>query len=644
MSLIRQIWLLLITSLLLSFAGSILVNVNTLRAQFEAQLRVKNHDNAQALALVLTQQKGNVELMSILASAQFDTGYYESVKLLGVDGRVLFDRRDERIKIDAPQWFVRGVPIQSLPGSAKVSDGWRAVGEVQLVSHSAFAYEALWRSSVEAALSLALVMMVALVAAAGVVHRVRKPLSSAVEQAQALVDGRFLSMPEPNLPELRSLTQAMNHMVARLKSVFKAQSEQVDELRRQVNCDSLTGLSERRYFLAQLDASLIKEDGPALSTLVLLRIPDLTGLNQRLGRVRTDQMLLMVAQALEQYGKRVAACLIGRLNGCDFALYLPVTGMAQESSMALSAALRMVLPGFDPAARAVIGAVPVSRSHTLSQIMSLADSTLSRAEAQGGFAVEVLEADSAESGSPLGEAERRVRLEYALAANKLQLAEYPVVSESGDILHLECPARLQLEDDGPYLVASYWVPWAIRADLMARFDERMLRLALASTALDGNPRCIQLSWAALSESGLISRWRDIVQSAGPAAQSLWLEVPENLAIDRPALLRDLAKALRPLGVRVGLEHSGGQVSRITSLFEIGLDFIKLDAATTRGLATDEHKQHFVQSTITLLRGMTDAVIAEGVLDDADARALWHAGASAISGPWARSKGLGEPAD
>jgi predicted signal transduction protein with EAL and GGDEF domain len=643
MSLIRQIWLLLVTSLLLSFAGSIWVNVNTLRAQFEAQLRVKNHDNAQALALVLTQQNGSLELMSILAAAQFDTGFYESVRLRGVDGKLVFERKDEHIAIDAPAWFVRAVPIASPPGSAKVSDGWRAIGEVQLVSHTAFAYEALWRSSVEAALSLALVMMAALVAAAGVVHRVRKPLALAVEQAQALVDGRFLSMPEPNLPELRSLTQAMNHMVTRLKSVFKAQSEQVDELRRQVNCDALTGLSERRYFLAQLDASLVKEDGPALSTLVLLRITDLAGLNQRLGRVRTDEMLLTVAHALEQYGKRVAACLIGRLNGSDFALYMPVTGMAEESAMALSAALRMVMPGYDPAARVVIAAVPVPRSHTLSQIMSLADSTLSRAEAQGGFAVEVLEGDL-EPGHAMGEAERRVRLEYALAANKMQLAQYPVVQASGELLHLECPARLQLEDNGPYLVASYWVPWAMRADLMSRFDERMLRLALAAIASDACPRCIQLSWSSLSESGLISRWRDIVLAADGAASRLWLEVPESLAIDHPALLRDLAKALRPLGVRVGLEHSGGQVSRIAALFEIGLDFIKLDAATTRGLAGDEHKQHFVQSTITLLRGMTDAVIAEGVLDDGDAQALWQAGVTAISGPWARSKGLGEPAD
>ena len=73
MSLIRQIWLLLLGTLLLALAGSVGVNVLATRQTLETQLRLKNSDNAQALALALSQQHGDRELMSLLMSAQFDT-------------------------------------------------------------------------------------------------------------------------------------------------------------------------------------------------------------------------------------------------------------------------------------------------------------------------------------------------------------------------------------------------------------------------------------------------------------------------------------------------------------------------------------------------------------------------------------------
>jgi diguanylate cyclase (GGDEF)-like protein len=478
---------------------------------------------------------------------------------------------------------------------------------------------------------------VALLLAWAVVGRVRVALAASVTQAQALVDGRFLTMPEPKAPELRQLTQAMNHMVDRLKGIFHSQAEQVDEYRRLSNCDPLTGISHRRHFMAQLDDAFQREDGPEQSSLVLLRIAELGELNQRLGHERVDSLVVTVTQALQQYAKRVPACLMGRLNGSDFALFIPVPAMAQECGMALSAALRMVLPQFDAQASAYVGAVPVGRHHTLSQVMSLADTALSRAEAAGPFGVELLGSSSQEAHTPMGEAERRMKLEYALSAHKLQLAEFPVLHGDGSLLHLECPMRLQLQEGGPFLPAAHWMPWALRAQLMERVDERSLELALASIAADGRSRCVHMSRAVLSEGGLMSRMHKRLTEAKELSAKLWVEVPEALAIERPEILRVLARQLRPLKVKVGIEHSGGQVARIERMFEVGLDFIKLDGATTRGLATDEHKQQFVHGTVTLLRTMCSEVIAEGVLDEADARALWRCGVSGITGPWASTQ-------
>ncbi len=135
MSLMKQVGLLLAAVVLLALAGAVGVNLLSARDTLEAQLRVKNSDNAQSLALALSQQRGDAQLMELLMAAQFDTGFYRRVRLLRGDGSVAFEREAEVAAQRAPAWFAAAWPIASVPGVAQVSDGWRALGRVEVVSH-----------------------------------------------------------------------------------------------------------------------------------------------------------------------------------------------------------------------------------------------------------------------------------------------------------------------------------------------------------------------------------------------------------------------------------------------------------------------------------------------------------------------------
>ena len=128
MSLIRQIWLLLLGTLLLAFIGSAGVTISSARETLQTQLRLKNSDNAASLALALSQQKGDPQLMELLMAAQFDTGFYRRVRFTTANGKVAFTRDAELAPSQAPAWFVKLLPIESTPGVAQVSDGWRALG------------------------------------------------------------------------------------------------------------------------------------------------------------------------------------------------------------------------------------------------------------------------------------------------------------------------------------------------------------------------------------------------------------------------------------------------------------------------------------------------------------------------------------
>ena len=635
MSLIRQIWLLLLATVLLAFAGSVLIVTNSARDLLQTQLRLKNSDNAASLALALSQQKGDAELMGLLMSAQFDTGYYRRIQLISPDGKVVFDRSAEAQAAQAPGWFVAAVPIESKSGTAQVSDGWRALGQVVVESHVSYAHDALWSSSLRSALAMALVGLIAAVGGTLVVRRISRSLGTAVDQAHALEHGEFLEVSEPKEPELRRLTRAMNSLVGRLRVTSGAQAEQIDALYRQANADALTGLSNRKHFLIQLTTALQREDGPAEGGLVLLRVMDLGGLNRQLGHAVVDRLLLTMAQSLRPYADQVRGCFLGRLNGSDFALCLPAAGVAHETALALAEALRLVLPSFGANAAVCIGAVEIDRDLPPSQVMATADTALARAELKGAFAVEM---GSGPLGSlaVLGEGAWRQRIRQALDRQCLQLMEFRVLNDRRQVVHLECPLRLQLDPDGAFEPAARWLPLAVRSRLTGDIDECALALALKACEHDGQARCVNLSSASLTDSGFAARLRALLWTAPQTARLIWLEMAETAAVEHFDLLQELGRQLRPTGIRFGIDHAGERLGQIPRLFEAGFDYVKLDASMVSGVGRDEQRALFVRSTVTLLHGMAIQVYAEGVTDETDAARLWECGIDGATGPWISS--------
>jgi EAL domain-containing protein (putative c-di-GMP-specific phosphodiesterase class I)/GGDEF domain-containing protein len=636
MSLIRQIWLLLLGTLLLAFAGGVAITVGSARDTLQTQLALKNTDNANSLALVLSQQKGDPELMGLILSSQFDTGYYRRIRLLGADAKVLLLREVGAEPRHAPGWFVAILPIDAPPGVAQVSDGWRALGSVEVISHTSFAHDDLWLGSLRSAGALLVLGLLAALLARSVIRRIQRPLDDTVDQAQKLVAGEFVSMPEPAAPELRRVTRAMNSMVARLKLIFEAQARQLEALRQQATCDALTGLANRKQFMAQLSASLEREDAPTHGGLVLLRVMDLSGVNRQIGHEATDRMIVAVANALQIYSEQVKGCHLGRLNGSDFGLCLPVGGVSFETASALASALSLLLPSFGTGMGVAVGAVETQRLRPLAQVMSGADAALARAEARGAFAVE-LGVEPAVGVTLLGAEAWRQQLDDALQIGRVRLARYPLINVAQELVHLECPLRLQLEIDGPFEAAARWLPLALRSRMTAAVDERAVSLALADIALDGMSRCVNLSAASLADSGFAARLRALLLTLPRPSRQLWLEVPEAAAVEHFALVQELGRQLRPTGARFGLEHAGPQLGRIDRLFEAGLDYAKLDASVTQHVAGDADRSNFVRSMVVMLHGLAVQVFAEGVADAADARVLWQCGVDGITGPWASAQ-------
>jgi diguanylate cyclase (GGDEF)-like protein len=629
MSLIRQVWLLLLVTLVLAFAGAIGVSVHSARHYLQTQLNLKNNDTAQSLALTLSQQRGDPVALELAIASQFDTGYYEHIRLTSPAGKTLVEKLSDAHPQSAPGWFVGLLGIAPADGVAQVSDGWRQIGRLEVRSQSAFADDELWQGTVDT-----IVVLLVLVLGAGVfswfgVNRIRVPLLRTVDQARAITERRFVTVDEPDMPELRNVTRAMNAMVGRVKAMFDEQAGQVELLRRQAHCDPLTGLANRAHFLGRMRVMLESEDGAASGALVMVRLVELQSLNRTLGRAATDRLLQDAASAMVESSRRLSASEVGRLNGSDFALALPDVDSLRDPAVDVAARLRSLLRLQGGTAHAVIGAVRWTHGATLSTLLAAADQALARAESRGPFTVEL---DDSGDKMALGEDAWRQRIQAAIDGRNAQLVDFPLVGRGGELVHHECPLRLRLGEEGALVSAAQWLPMARRAQLTAEIDLLAIELALIAIAADSLPRSINVSPSSLADSAFSTRVHALVGAHPMAAARLSLELAEAGAVKQLHLVRELAEQLHDAGTKIGLEHAGERLGETRGLLEAGLDFVKLDASLTQGIADDEARTHHVTGTVRMLHGIGLKVYAEGVTEVEDATALWQCGVDGLTGP------------
>lgn len=452
---------------------------------------------------------------------------------------------------------------------------------------------------------------------------------------------------EPTAPELRPLAQTVRALRERQQALFDAQAAQLEQWRQQAHADPLTGLPNRRHFTAMLDAVLADGTLPDESGLLLLRLHDLQGMNVRVGHAAADRALLAVAEALQAYPDRNGRCVAGRLGGAEFGLLLPVGGLARETAVALAMALQRPLAAIDAQARVVIGAVdlqpPPDGAATpvlnAGQALALADAELARAEAGQRLPAEVGEAAAAPDATlppPAPSWQRRIT--RALDQGRVTLAAYPVRTGDGRQLHLDCPLRVQLRPGGPMEPASRWLALVTRSRLCAAVDERAVALALAAIAEDGQARCVNVAAQSVTTDGFVAAVAQRLAQAPDAACRLWIDLPEQLALERPLLVRDVARRWRALGAMLGLEHAGEALARIPRLIDLGLDCVRIDSRFVNGItgpgAVDARRH--LQGLVCLVQAVGLQVTAEGVREAADLDVLWQLGFDAATGPAMRA--------
>ncbi|WP_027897115.1 cyclic di-GMP receptor LapD [Zestomonas thermotolerans] len=631
MSLLKQLFIAICLFLVVAFTGSFIAGVEHSREQSLAQLRSHAQDAATALGLSLTPHVDDPAMLELMVSSIFDSGYFASIRVVAIpSGEVLVERRSTTTADKVPDWFARLVDLQPQGGDALIMRGWEQAARVEVLSHPRFALARLWDSALASLLWLLGCGLVSALLGAWLLRAQLRPLDALVQQAQAISRREFHSLPKvPRTPELKRVVLAMNQMVDKLRTLFAEEAARSEQLRESAYQDSLTGLANRRLFDIRLANQLIVNEQNAEGYLLLLRVNDLAGLNQRLGAQHSDALLAAIGERLRQCSVEAGHgdWLASRNRGGEFSLLAP--GLSAEEAERLAAQLCDALDSLgrtgasDCSPVAHLGLAAFRPGESAEQVLERADQAL--AEAQRHAQRPWARIDDFSAAPAHGHEHWRTWLDAALAGRHLQLFFQPVRRCAGEreLLHHKVLARLH-DAQGETVPAGRFLPWVERFGWAARLDMAMLERCLEHLQRYPQPLALSLSTASLQDAGNLERLLAMLDKQPACAHLLTLEIDER-HLPPADELEQLCQAIRRTGYRLGLQHFGGRFSLIGNLTRLGLAYLKIDGSYIRAIDREPDKRLFIETIRRATHSIDLPLIAEMVETEGELQVLERLG-------------------
>ncbi len=409
-----------------------------------------------------------------------------------------------------------------------------------------------------------------------------------------------------------------------------------DDNFRLANLDSLTGLPNRRRFIANMERALKQAERAGSSFAVaLVDLDGFKGVNDAYGHPTGDRLLAEVGERLN--GLAGPTVSFARLGGDEFGVVL--TGNPTEAEViAFGRQLCAVLS--KPFLSADIGA-QLSGSTGIVLYPSGGD-TAERLFERADYAL--YHAKQAKNGEPTifsYEHEMLIRknsqIEQALAHADLDgemwLAYQPITDvATGRVAGYEALARWRSPSQGA-VRPDVFIPVAERRGLIGALTETLLAKALRAAA--DWPAAHNVSFN-LSAQDLVSRQtmlavERLVRASGIPPERIEFEITETAVMrDFDQAVESLA-ALRRLGARIALDDFGTGFSSLSHVHRLKPDKIKIDRSFVTDIEANKTSRDIVRTIVDLCDYLRLGCVVEGVETEAQRRILTSLGCRLMQG-------------
>lgn len=388
------------------------------------------------------------------------------------------------------------------------------------------------------------------------------------------------------------------------------------------NHDSLTNLYNRRFFQQALASAL---DGQSHGAMLFLDLDQFKDVNELSGHNAGDQLLCMVASALEK--ALSGSGVIARLGGDEFAVLLEGADADYAKSVAVRIDRLLEDLEFSVAGRrhrciASIGiALYPEHGQTPGDLMASADLAMYQAKEKGTGRWQLL------SSTRQTHEELRERVYWvenirdALASERLELVAQPImhIAESS-VDHMEVLLRMR-DYDGELITPGQFIPVAERSGQIIELDRWVLRTALrllSDLHANGQPveLSVNLSAQSLRDERLEGFLLEQIQASGADPRWLTLEITETAAVTDFAAASSVMQGICALGCKFALDDFGVGFCSFRYLSQLPADYIKIDGSFIRNLKHSSENRLIVKAIADIAAGFGKKTIAEFV-DDAE---------------------------
>ena len=455
--------------------------------------------------------------------------------------------------------------------------------------------------------------------------------------------------------ELGMLQHGVNHMASHLQTMQDQMQEKIDQatarLVYQASHDGLTGLINRREFEQRLERMLQsalqqgREHGLCYMDLDQFKV-----INDTCGHAAGDELLRQLALLLKANLRERDT--LARLGGDEFALLLE--NCTPTDALEVADAFRAEVQRFRFkwgdrifAVGMSVGLVAINAdSGSAANLLSAADAACYVAKDHGRNQIHVYESRDHDLVRHRGEMQWVERIQRALEEHRLRLSWQEIRridGAAGAFRHVELLLRM-VDDDGSEIQPMAFIPAAERYFIMPAIDSwvigETLRLCQRYLMAGRKQNClfaVNLSGASLKDPAfrrmLLASLRDKPE-LGP---HLCFEITETAAIGNLAVVNEFIGAMREFGCCFALDDFGSGLSSFTYLKNLKVDYLKIDGAFVRDIATNAIDRAMVEAIHRIGHQMGLKTVAEYVESDATLAMLRQIGVD-----YAQGNGLHAP--